>query len=457
MLRLLALRGMAVGIGEGYSPAQALIQFRNLTLNVMESFPRDPRPLSIFFQYATNRFPDPSALPASDMNILDLTLRRLPFLIETDPELIWMAAPFMSDIDEARRFVGSYRAGGISHIQNRDFRPHPGSIPVALNLGLLGDFEAIEEMFSGSRGFNYPLPANITGDGNPVLKKEILNNVYRLLRSEEGRHFFTQKLLSFSGTIYSDDDNDGFVDSLVKFNSGIILSFQLDRNQSNIFDLQILMDDGSPSSAMAAMIGQNVFSHITWERYPYVRRAVIETETFQFGPADFHYAPITFIELGGSNILAGILFPVPAYQYIDITQRSLLSFSSSLSRPSSEIERAVETIYLNRGVILQVVEYLNNRQVSVTEFERGLPVIQYIDLDLDGRMETIRRFRQPPQGYQLLDLLNYRTLIASSESDWSGDGRYKTREVYLEDGSIVYYFDMDGSGEWTYLETRSGN
>jgi len=50
-------------------------------------------------------------------------------------------------------------------------------------------------------------------------------------------------------------------------------------------------------------------------------------------------------------------------------------------------------------------------------------------------------------------LFDYRRLIESSESDWSGDGKFKTMEVYLPDGSVVYYFDMDGSGTWTYSET----
>jgi len=68
-------------------------------------------------------------------------------------------------------------------------------------------------------------------------------------------------------------------------------------------------------------------------------------------------------------------------------------------------------------------------------------------------METIRRFRRPPPGYEPENILDYRRLIASSESDWSGDGTYKTKEVYLPDGSVVYSFDMDGGGEMNYSET----
>ena len=460
MLRLLALRG-------GISYVQVLEQFRSQVLSAMDRFPRDPRPLRIFFEYAasvSNRMPELSGLQPVDEILLEFAFRRLPFMLETDPELAWMAAPFMSDTEAARRLVASYRAGGIPHIRNRDFMPHPGSIPVALNLGLLDDFEAVEELFSGSRGFNHPLPPNIIPDGNPVLEKNIVADTYYLLRSEEGRNFFSQKLLSFTGIIFTDDDNDGFVDSRTHYNSGLIQRFELDRNQRNIFDLQFFMNGGVPVNAIVRLTGQDIYAHVNWERYPSVEKVILESplssgEIFLFGPADFQYAPVAFTEFGGSNNLGGLLFPVPALQFIDITFRSLLYFCSSLTRSSLEINGAMETIYMNRGVMLQAIETLNDRQVSVTEFERGLPVIQYIDLDLDGRMETIRRFRTlNTQDIAVLyeyALFDYRKLIISSESDWGGDGRFKTMEVYLDDGTVVYYFDMDGSGEWTYIETRN--
>jgi hypothetical protein len=176
-------------------------------------------------------------------------------------------------------------------------------------------------------------------------------------------------------------------------------------------------------------------------------------EKYLFAPAGFQYAPVRYIEIGGSQNISGLSYLVPVFQNIDLTHQSLISFCSSIIRKSPEIEDAEETIYMNNGVILQVIEKIGGKQVSVTEFERGLPVIQRIDLDLDGSMETIRRFRKPPQDYTWQNPLDYRRLIASSESDWSGDGKHKTREVYQPDGSVVYYFDMDGSGIWTHSET----
>jgi hypothetical protein len=204
------------------------------------------------------------------------------------------------------------------------------------------------------------------------------------------------------------------------------------------------------------LIGHSSKAQVRWEKYPSVIQIVLAEETFSFRPVNFHFAPVEFIMIGGSRRITGLAYPVYSHNYTELTRRSMLSFCSSLSRPSIEFDGAVEQIFFENALPRQAVETLNGRQVSVTEFERGMPVIQYIDLDLDGRMETIRRFHSA--NFQLPETgrdFDYRALIASSESDWSGDGRFKTGEVYSEDGSVVYSWDMDGSGEMNYYETEN--
>jgi len=442
-LRLLAFRGMARGAGS--DAVQALARFRSLVVSAMDRYPKDPRPLRVFFEYARSRKPEAGS--ESDINLLELVLRRLPFLLETEPDLAWMACPFMRDTDAARRFVAAYRAGGFTY--RADFRPAAGSIAAALNLGLIGDIDAVEELFD--------VPAD---SDNPVLYRSIIEDIYNLLRSEEGRDLFTRKLLSFSGVIFSDDDADGHIDSRAFYKSGVISEFRYDKNQSGIDDLVVsFAADGTPERALFSDAG-NPFAVslsskavLDWERYPSVLRFNSSDEAFLFRPADFQFAPVAFIRLGGSQRYTGLVFPVPSRQ--EITRRALVSSCVSLSRSSVEFDGAEETIFLERGIPLRSVETLDGKQVSVTEFERGSPVVQYIDMDLDGRMETIRRFHPPAPDFQ--ENFYIRRLLASSESDWTGDGRYKTGEVYREDGSVVYKWDMDGSGIMNYYyETESG-
>ena len=433
MLRIRALRAIAAGNTVG-DPIQALAQFRSEVLLAMDRFPRDPRPLQYFFEYARNRKFAASELNSGDIGLLELVLKRLPFLLDADPNLAWMAAPFIYDLEYSRRLVGAYRS-----VNN----PHPGSIPVALNLGLIDDDTAIEEIFSETEQYEIK-----------TLDEDILIDTYNLLRREEGRELFSQRMLSFTGFIETDEDRDGIKDIFIYYKDGVLENFIYYKAQNNFYDFFATFEQNIPISCNYTVMGSSLA--VTWERYPYVEkveRALPTSEVFKFGPAVFQYMPVKFIEIGGSNKIHGFPVPVIEHQYMELTRQTLFSFCSNYSRPSLEIKGAVETVYLERGVILQVVETLNEKQVSVTEFDRGLPLIQYIDLDMDGRMETIRQFRRPPQNYVWQDLLDYRRLAASSESDWSGDGKHKTREVYQLDGSVVYSFDMDGSGEMNYSET----
>ena len=432
MVRLLALRGMASVPGN----AHELARFRSLVLTAMDRYPRSPAPLRIFFEYARNRKPDPSE---SDLDLLELALRRLPFLLETDPELAWLAAPFMREAD-AIRLISSYRAGGFS--RDRNFRPSPASIPAALNLGLIGDEEAIGELF-----------AVTSANGEKSLDKDIITEIDSLLRSEEGRKSLTEKLLSFTGVIFSNETEDGYIESRVTCRSGVIQGLVYDRDTDGLFNMKISFSaDGVPSSAEYRIAGEpESMALVKWERYPSVEQIVLAEEKFLFRPADFQFAPVAFIGLGGSNNYSPLAYPAPAPQNMELTRRVMVSFCASLIRPSVEIDGAQEQIFLERGIPWQAVETLNGKQVSITEFERGMPTLQRIDLDLDGRMETVRRFR--PAGPDFSETLDYRSLIASSESDWTGDGQYKTGEVYLPDGSVVYTWDMDGSGVMNYSET----
>ncbi|MCL2066541.1 MAG: hypothetical protein FWG99_03650 [Treponema sp.] len=472
-LRLLALRGMALNAAHAAGePVMALALFRRSVLETMDRYPRDPRPLRIFLEYARNRHPEFSALTESDNNLMELVLRRLPFLLEDDPELAWLAAPFIRDAAQARRLVASYRAGALPPVQSEHFFPSPGSIAAALNLGLLNDSEAVEELFDGQRVFdNRPAVTGGAGffpAGEIALDVETIVETSDLLRSDEGRDMFARRLLSFSGIITS--GREGHIETSAFYRDGSLREFVYDADNDSLADFRVVFGaDYAPLRAERLLLPDLeterpalpqreedlVRALIIWERYPSVSRAELAGYRYFFRPADYHYSPLAFLELCGSKSYSGLMYPVISHENIMLSRRSLVASCASLQRPSVEFEGAVEQIDLYRGIPLRAVEVLNGRQVSVTEFEAGLPVIQYIDLDLDGRMETVRRFRRPVSLPEAEDFLDFRSLIESSLSDWSGEGIHRTGEMYPDDGSVVYSWDLDGDGSWDYSE--SGN
>ncbi|MDR1586791.1 MAG: hypothetical protein LBS57_04980 [Treponema sp.] len=470
ILRLSALRGLS-----------DTAEFRRLMAEALDRYPRDPRPAKIFFSYARDRIPE-----QGEQALMDTALRRLPFLLDSDPDLAWMAAPFMRDTEEARRLVSAYRAGGLSAralpspeapaeaVKSPEFRSNPGYIPASLNLGLIDDIEAVEELFS-------PAPrAGASPAAETSLDKELIIEVSDLLRSAEGRSLFAEKLLTFSGIITGDGDRDGFPETRCVYREGIIRDFYYDADQDRLAELYISFNaggdpllaeqvilpdtgavrDNSPPAGQGLPLkdGDRTKALIFWESYPGVLRAELGGVTYIPRPGGFQFAPIRFIELAASARYAGLLYPQTENQYPRTSRRSLVSSSVVIRRPSAEFKGAVEWIDLDRGVPLRATEILNGRTVSVTEFVNGRRALQRVDLDLDSRMETLRRFRASPDASDAAAAetpVDYRRIVEYVESDWNGDGVFETSEEYREDGSVVYSWDMDEDGVREYSETRT--
>jgi hypothetical protein len=151
-------------------------------------------------------------------------------------------------------------------------------------------------------------------------------------------------------------------------------------------------------AASPAVLEGNSNVQVFWEQYPLVKQTVLDREIFLPAPGDFRFAPIDFIELCASDSIPGLLFPQLNPFRPGITRRLLAYNAVSVQRPSSEFSGGTEHIYFDRGIPVHAEEILDRRIVSITEFENGWPVIQRLDMDLDGRMETIRRFHRNESG-----------------------------------------------------------
>jgi len=412
ILRLAALKGL-INRGTEVRPVSVTlpiqVEFRRRMLEALDSYPRDPRPLRMLFDYAQGRDPE-----NDDIALMEIALRRLPFLLEVDQELAWMAAPFIGDTAEARRLISAYRAGSLRSRQSAEFKPHPASIARALNWGLIDDNRATEELFTKS-----------------TLDKKHIVSIGNLLRSEEGRNYFAEKLHSFTGVIIENEDHDDYTESRAVYYQGSLQEYYHDADQDGITDMFIVLNAGTPQQVeLPTML-------IYWERYPLVKKTVMGDQTWLTAPGGFSFAPVIFEELGGSGKYAGLLFPRLNSRGRSISRRVIATYAASVQLPSREFSGGVEQVFLNRGIPVRAEVTLDNTVVSVTEFENGLPVIQRLDMDLDGRMETVRQFDK-----------------GAAESDWYGGGIFSSAELYREDGSVVYSWDLDGDGTREYSERR---
>jgi hypothetical protein len=405
----------------------------------LERYPRSPEPVRIFFDSAADRIPG-----AQERELITTCLRRLPQLIAADKELAYLAVPFIRDTGEARRLVEAYRAGGGAN---------PAAIPAALNLGLIDDDRGVTELFQET-----------------LLDKDLLETVWGLLRSADGRSHFSTLLSQFSGAITEDIDRDGRSESQTLYKDGALLVYSYDADQDGLPELVVFFSTGLPIRAYLGASaepglpesGGPVFASpansrertppqisLEWEQYPALLQAELERVSYIPRPNDFFFKPLQFRDLLGSSLLYPERELVPR-----LSRRTLVSFALTIERPGREISGSIERIEMNSGVPRRSREYLGEKLVSETEFLLGQPVVQRIDLDLDGRLETVRRFRRlelPPE-----DPLAYSMELASSESDWDGDGIYEYGESYMGNQEIRAW-DMDKDGIKEYTETGLRN
>ncbi|MDR2738436.1 MAG: hypothetical protein LBB68_01180 [Treponema sp.] len=425
--RELCLRALAY---RGLRDSRGFLQTIKASL---DRYPRSPEPVRILFTYASDRIPS-----AGERELIAICLHRLPILLEEDPELAFLAVPFIRDTEEARRLVSSYRANGGTN---------PATLPVALSLGIIGGDQAVAELFRES-----------------FLDRGLLETIWGLLRSNEDRRNFARTLSAFEGFITEDIDRDGSFESRTGYEGGSLISYFYDADQDLLPELEVFFSNGLPARAEVAAgdFGTNrsrVF--LEWEQYPAVLQAELGEVKYIPRPEDFFFNPLEFRDLLGSTLL----YPERAF-IPRLSQHTLVSFALTIERPGREIPGSVDRIEMKAGVPQRSREYLRDRLVSDTEYLLGQPVSQRIDMDLDGRLETVRRFNHrefPPEDpvgitYDITRGIaqSYAGNLASSESDWDGDGIYEYGESYTRD-LVIRSWDMDNDGIREYIETGVRN
>ena len=383
-------------------------EFRRLLRETLDRYPRESEPVRLYYKFIANNDAAGLAPSGDDLEFLELIWRRLPALVLDDPELAWIAAPYIRDVDEARRMVSAYRA-----VNN----PVQESLPVSLKLGVIDEDTALRELFDYSRERH--------ANGN-ILAMELLGEIWELLSEENSIAVFRRNLSSYTGVITEDADRDGFPETFAEYDRGWLKQCVYDTDQDRVPVLTVFFEGGNPRRALALIPPERVGggysplrspyegfaasalttrknAAILWERYPSVLETELDGALFIPRPFDFHFSPVLFIELWGS----GAFFPRRDPMTAPLTRRVLVSWSLRVERPSLEFGGGTEVVELNQGIPVRAREYVGNLMVAETEFLRGRPQIQWVDLDYNGRMDTVRYFSRAYRVMELEELWNY--------------------------------------------------
>ncbi|MDR1903893.1 MAG: hypothetical protein LBQ88_16620 [Treponema sp.] len=451
-LRLLALKGL--GREE---------EFLDVMADALDRYPEDPIFLSILFSYGLEvqaENPD-GMLRGRAGELTALAIWRLPLLTETDPNLAWRAVPFINDEENSRRLLEAYRS----------INPHvPASLPSALRLGVIGEEAGVEEFFL--QGAWKPEASA------PVLDRALFPEFYGLLSGDTAKALFRQNFLRYTGAITEDLDHDGIPEVWVHYQDGLIVDYSFDADQDGIAEIDILFSGGQPVRMLIVAAEETAADgflkegrdypvsreglrrvEIIWEQFPAAAETRLDGVRYMHRPRDFFYSPI---------LLKEFLPGFSMYPELDslsklLSPEDIIFFSVYLERSSREFPGGVERVELKQGVPQRALELVGGRPAAETEFREGMPVFQRIDTDLDGRMETERRFRENTEDTAGLSsgeegrdaLFNFKKIAESSQSDWDGDSIFETGEDYFysvggERTIRSWDMDKDGNREYTW-------
>jgi hypothetical protein len=359
-----------------------LPDFRRYMREALDFYPRECEPVRIFLNFLSNEEAAGHNPEREELDLLEIIIRRLPLLIQDDPELAWMASPFIRDVEEARRLVMAYRAVNEPLIE---------SIPTSLKLGVIDEETALDELFKSSVN---------------SLDMALLDKIWELFRSENAKAVFKNQLAAYTGIITEDSDKDGIPETTVKYNRGSLEYSSYDVNQDGIQDLIIYYEAGLPGRGIALLPPENSArkeAEILWERYPSILEVRLDEARFIPRPLDHFFTPVTFVDLFGS----GTLFPRWDPLKAPLTRRVLVSQSLRVERSSLEFRGGIEVVELNQGIPVRAREFVGNLMVSETDFLRGRPQHQKVDLDFDGKMDTVRFFKKEYRQVELEELWDF--------------------------------------------------
>lgn len=402
-----------------YVEARAAFALGNTELSradVLESLrrsPADPRPLLFWLQVVDR----PYAQPA-DMRVVTASFAALESLKAVDASILVALAPYAPDIESSRLLVREFRAtGGRS----------PQATVLALRYGLVDEARATAEMFSG--GY--------------VPRQNDIRELAGLLSSDDNRNRFKEACLGFSGMIWTDDDRDGFPESITRYEAGLPVGWVLDRDQDGRPEVDVAFASGEPRSAVAH-VGSTTLT-MSYAPWPHVNRVEfadsVGRRAYAMGPAVFASPIVRFAAMlenaGAPYLVRPDDAPLP-------TERGVAGQAYAVE---SHDAGGTSTAELYDGIPTQLWWRDAYGKSGNAVYNAGLPSDERIDIDGDGRTEARRVWGRAPDGTaQPLYI----------EVDFNGDGLYEYRETLVEPLLKAWDYDSDGAVDVTMRTMPDG-
>lgn len=301
---------------------------------------------------------------------------------------------------------------------------------------------------------------------NNIYSLNILESFALLINNPGLRDNFRQRLNSFSGILYIDEDLDLRNELVIEYDRGRARNVKYDENNDQILEMNVICDFGTPVSIDYEK--EDIF--LEYDIFPSVHQINLNKKQsyFYFLNDDFNYNPF---EMKKNELFsyfgADFYIPYPIEESKLPDETALAQKASSIELPTQERydSKVIYTMFEGRPVFANF--RVTERKYAYSTIETGLPFVRYVDYDGDNVFETAETFNftqnddYPDQYYDSLikkifgdNAFSKSIYLQKIEIDRNSDTIVEYKEEFLPKNGKISYWDDDGNGICDYQYIR---
>ena len=421
----------------------SISQARNKTNAARRIYASDYRFMQCFFYFEVLYLLDAEihkreyVMPDIVRTIAASYLLHLPDYSGKNQELELMAS-FFAEGDEKDRLIRA--------IDAKDMSIQPLLAIAGLRQGLYTDKQAFDLFFQTSQN---------------KIQLNLLQCLCSLIKDEEVRYEFSEKMTNFEGIVTADLDFDLQDELTLEYKKGRPSSFEYSFHNDGIVDLRAECDLGSPKN-----VKLGTFAEISYYDFPevsliYENRGSRDEISFEFLRKSFDYK---IFEMKADEVLASLNldFYIPRLpEEINIpSAEEIRHYCNQMKFYIDERDNASLVYTMFEGQPVEASFYEGDRLYASCSFTDQLPFVRLCDYDGDRFFETEEFFNLYTNDGSKINAHN-KDMVSKVFSDFAGkqnlflnkvcidrngNKAVEFSEEYTEDGDTITIWDNNDDG-----------
>lgn len=418
-------------------------QARNKINAARRIYAGDYRFMQCFFYFEVRYLLDaevhhrPYVMPDIVRTIADAYILHLPDYSGKNQELELMAS-FFAEGDVKDRLIRA--------IDAKDMSIQPLLAIAGLRQGLYSEKQAFDLFFQTSQN---------------KIQLNLLENLCQLIKSDEVRYEFSEKLTNFEGLVTADLDFDLQYELSVEYKKGRPSSFEYSFHNDGIIDVRCECDLGSPVHVLVDEMSEIYYYDFPEVSKIYENKGSSDEISFEFLRKNYDY---TFFEMKADQILSSLqldfYLPILPGKITFPTAEEIRLHCNQMKFFVDERENASVIYTMFEGQPVEASFYEGDKLYATCSFTDKLPFVRLCDYDGDRFFETEEFYNLYTNDGSAIPA-NNKSMISKVFSEFAGkqnlflnkvcidrngNKNIEFSEEYRQNGDVITVWDNNDDG-----------